>query len=80
MDSTVASNLLGVLSELGQPRIMKSTVTLQRIFAELENKIGSLFEFTPALGFTAGSKDSGRASDRIFFISRSEFGQNLSKN
>ena len=44
MDSTVASNLLGVLSELGQPRIMKSTVTLQRIFAELEIKIGSLFD------------------------------------
>jgi hypothetical protein len=44
MDSTVASNLLGVLFELGQPRIMKSTVTLQRIFAELQSKIGSLFD------------------------------------
>ena len=44
MHSTVASNLLGVLFELGQPRIMKSTVTLQRIFAELQSKIGSLFD------------------------------------
>ena len=34
----------GVLSELGQPRIMNSTVTLQRIFAELQSKIGSLFD------------------------------------
>ena len=44
MHSTVASNLLGVLSKHVQPRIMKSTVTLQRIFAELQSKIGSLFD------------------------------------